>query len=252
MLTIGQTSRQSRRRQPGAASRRPRRERSHVGAPKRGPGWLVHGARCALVASVVAMAAGIGARAEVYPITLTGGHAAEDAATARVILFRFGGDGGHPKLALAFDQKDMPWALVGNPSALTEAIAEAPGAAGVSPYDVFGEVISIPGAAAVSVPSYFLATRRSRFANTIWAINDFFESFDFFGPPASSRLAAPLAASAAQAMRTSVSRLTRSLPSEPASSAPPSPSGDDVWNTWGCLWNRSVSDPWKQPSSGSC
>jgi len=250
MPTIGQTSRQSRRSQPGAASPRHPRERSHLTAPKRGPGWLVHGARWALVASVVAMAAATGARADVYPIDLAGGQAAEDDAAASVILFRFGGDGGHPNLALVFDRKEMPAALVGNPSALAEAIALAPGAGGVSPYDAFGDVISVPHSAVASA-FYFLSpevTRRSKFANAVWAINDFFESFDFLGSPASSRLASPLAADAAQAVRSATSRLTSAAPAL----APPSPSSDKVWNNWGCLWDQSVSDPWKQPASGPC
>ena len=71
---------------------------------------------------MVAMAAGIGARADVYPINLARGQATEDDAPASVIMFRFGG-GGHPSLALVFDRKDMPAALTGNPSALAEAIA---------------------------------------------------------------------------------------------------------------------------------
>jgi hypothetical protein len=200
------------------------------------------------------MAAGIGARADVYPINLAGGQAAEDDLPTSVILFRFGGDGGDPNLALVFDRKDMPAALVGNPSALAEAIAEAPGAGGVSPYDAFGEVISVPHSAAVSA-FYFLTpevTRRSKFANAVWAINDFFESFDFFGSSASSRLASPLAADAAQAMRSATARLNPSLQSEPPALAPPSHSGDKVWNNWGCLWDQSVSDPWQQPASGPC
>ena len=128
-----------------------------------------------------------------------------------------------------------------------------PEAGGVSPYAAFGDVISVPGSAAASA-FYFTpeVTRRSKFANAVWAINDFFESFDFFASPASSRLASPLAAGAAQAMRSATTRLNRSLQSEPPSSGPPSSSGDGVWNNWGCLWDRSVSDPWKQPTSGPC
>jgi hypothetical protein len=201
---------------------------------------------------MVAMAAGIGARADVYPINLARGQATEDDVPASVIMFRFGG-GDHPSLALVFDRKDMPAALTGNPSALAEAIAESPEGGGVSPYAAFGDVIRVPGSAASAF--YFLSpevTRRSKFANAIWAINDFFESFDFFASPASSRLASPLAANAAQAMRSATTRLNRSLQSEPPSSARPSPSGDGVWNNWGCLWDQSVSDPWKQPASGPC
>ena len=198
------------------------------------------------------MAAGIGARADVYPINLAGGQAAEEDAPARVVLFRSGGDRGG-NLALVFDGKDMPAVLAGNPSALAEAIAATPEAGGVSPYAAFGDVISVPGSAAASA-FYFTpeVTRRSKFANAVWAINDFFELFDFFASPASSRLASPLAAGAAQAMRSATTRLNRSLQSEPPSSGPPSSSGDGVWNNWGCLWDRSVSDPWKQPTSGPC
>src|SRR6185312_4085091 len=174
------------------------------------------------------------ARADVYPIDLAGRQAAEDDAAASVILFRFGGDDGHPNLALVFDRKEMPAALVGNPSALAEAIALAPGAGGVSPYDAFGDVISVPHSAVASAFYFFTpeVTRRSKFANAVWAINDFFESFDFFASPASSRLASPLAADAAQAMRSATTRRNRSRQPEPPSSAPPSPSGDGVWNNW--------------------
>jgi hypothetical protein len=162
------------------------------------------GARWALGvgASLIAMAAIGGARADVrfidldgcsgscVPVAIGEQAVAEDDAAASITLSRFGGDADDPNSTLIFDKKAVPAALAeGLPSALASVSAEAPGARGVSPYDFFADVIDARGFTAVP---FFLFTPPLT-SQLIWASND------FFGPPSAdvaSRRAIPLPADA--------------------------------------------------------
>jgi hypothetical protein len=191
-------------------------------------------------ATLIAMAAVGGARADVRPINLDGcpgscvpvaigeQAAAEDDAEASITLSRFGGDADDPNSALIFDRKAVPAALAdGLPSALASASAEAPGARGVSPYDFFADVIDVPHSA--DAPFFlFTPTVTSQLSDVLWA------SHDLFGPPsgdiASSR-GLPLSADAdalygGRKMGTRVTpTLSPSPPSGPPSSDAAKPFG---------------------------
>jgi hypothetical protein len=157
--------------------------------------------------TMVALAAGSGARADVRPINLDGCSGscvpavigeqavAEDDAAASITLSRFGGDTDDPNSALIFDRKAVPAALAdGLPSALASASAEAPEARGVSPYDFFADVIdarhSADARAFTAVPFFlFRPSLTSQLSDFLWASND------FFGPPSggiASRRAFPV------------------------------------------------------------
>jgi hypothetical protein len=204
------------------------------------------GGRSALVAVValVAMAPGAGAHADVRPINLIGERAAAEDDAASVTLSRFGGDADHPNSALIFDRKAMPAALA---DGLPSALAETPGARGVSPYDFFADVIDVAlYANAQAFTPVFTPSLHRRFPLTdiLWASNAFFES----SGDVASRLGWPFLAAAVPTMLT---QPTPSL-SGPPSSARPSLPGSDVWDEWSCVWKQPLSDPWKQTPSGPC
>jgi hypothetical protein len=192
------------------------------------------------------MAAGSGARADVRPINLIGEQpAAEDDAAASITLSRFGGDTDDPS-ALIFDRKAMPAALA---DGLPSALAEAPGAHSVSPYDFFADVIDVTlYANAQAFAPIFTPSLNGRFPLTgfLWASNAFFEPS---GNVASRHGWPFFAAAASQTLLTQpMPRLSGLSPS----SARPSPSGAGVWDEWSCVWKQPLSDPWKQTPSGPC
>jgi hypothetical protein len=110
-------------------------------------------------ATLMAIAAGTGARAEVRPIPLDAcsgrcyspaiNDPSAETDPADVTLFGGGPDGADdPGFDLILDPQALPTVLVsGLPSPIASADVEDPGARGPSPYDFFEDVISLPPAA---------------------------------------------------------------------------------------------------------
>jgi hypothetical protein len=165
------------------------------------------GARWALgvSASLIAMAAICGARADVRSIDLDKCSTAclppataEDEWTGDITLSLSGGGGtagaNNARPDLILDPKALPPVLVsGLPSPIAAVAADTLDSQGVSPYAFFAGVIDVPHSAD-AVP-FFLSTPSltSRLSDFLWASND------FFGPSSgdiASRRSLPLSADA--------------------------------------------------------
>jgi hypothetical protein len=200
------------------------------------------GARWALGvgASLIAMAAMGGARAEVRSIDLDNcstaclpaaaddAVAAKDDPTADVTLSLAGGGGTEgasgARPDLIFNPKALPPVLVsGLPSPIGDVAAETPDSQGVSPYAFFEDIIDVPHSADAHAFTTVSATPSlaSQLRDFLWASND------FFGPPSgdtASRRAIPVSADA-DALYGAMTMRNRVMPTTPSPSplsGPPS------------------------------
>jgi hypothetical protein len=199
------------------------------------------GARWALGvgASLIAMAAMGGARAEVRSIDLDNCStaclpaAADDAVAAKddppadVVLSLPGGGGTEgasgARPDLIFNPKALPPVLVsGLPSPIGDVAAETPDSQGVSPYAFFEDIIDVPHSADAHAFTTVAATPSlaSQLRDFLWASND------FFGPPSgdtASRRAIPVSADA-DALYGAMTMRNRVMPTPSPSplSGPPS------------------------------
>jgi hypothetical protein len=162
-------------------------------------------------ATLIAMAAVGGARADVVPIDVdkcstscVSPTSDDEAALAGDITLSLSGGGGAGDPSglrpdLIFDPATVPAVLVGGPPSLVVSMgAQAFDGPGVSPYAFFETIIDVPHSAdarAFTAVPFFLFTPSvtSQLSNFLWASND------FFGPPSgdiASRRGIPLSADA--------------------------------------------------------
>ena len=186
-------------------------------------------------ATLIAMAAVGGARADVVPIDVYECSAScvsptsdDDAALAGdVTLSLSGGGGGGDSNGLSpdliFDSRALPPVLVsGLPSPIMSVGARALDDPGVSPYAFFEDVIDVPHSADAqaftAVP--FTPSLTSQIRDFLWASND------FFGPPSgdlASRRGLPLSADADALTGRLTTGWTMRRPAPTPSPSPPLP-----------------------------